>query len=672
MNRVYEFAMRLKDLVSPQLARINATVSRTASTVQQATSRMQSGFARAGQSVEQLRRRLTFGREIQNIDTLNRHLDGLTRRRDISVDTREIRQLNREIGQAEREMQRLQRLGGGGTGGAVGGGISGMLAGSVGGMLTTAALVAGAGAMLQQGIGREQTQMAYEQFTRDPAIARDLIAKQNRFADVTPFTNEEVMGAGRSMLSYGFKANDIVHQESMVGDVAAGVQTNFGELAGVYGKLKSKGFADTSDIWQFADRGIPILDALSKSLGKSKEEILKMAETRQIKFTDIEKAFESMTSKGGMFEGMLDKMSKTTGGKLSTLMGTVQNKIGMLAESLNPIISLLLEVGSGLFAALDPVFNAIMNLFKAFEPLFIAIGKLLELFGIGGQQAGLLTVIMQLLATAINGVAWVVNLLSTAIQYLVENPILLFIASATLIILNLATITGWLVTLIGWIGTAFAWVVALAESFWAFSAAMLACPAVWIVAAIAAIVAGIMWLWDNVEGFRHALIKLWEVAKSVFGSIGKAWNALMKGDFSGVGKAFADGIKQGLANADVKIKADKASRAAANVPKVPNAPAAKKPAMPKAPGVGGPGAPGGGDGKPGGKGKDKEGIGKSAGLEATTGGTKSTTITINLKSLVERININAGSVGEGVKDMEAQVTDAMLRVLNSSNSMATQ
>ncbi|GAB2586614.1 tape measure protein [Spirosoma areae] len=657
MNRVYEFALKLKDLVSPTLARVSATYSQTVTGMERQTSRIQSAFAKAGQSVEQLKRKLSFGKEIQSVNTLNAKLDGLTKRRNISVDSSEIKRLNKEIGLTERKLAKLK--GGGGSGGG-GSGVIGMIGASgLGGAAIGASLVAGAWTMLNAGMSAEQTKLAYTQFAGDKA--GQVYQGLNTFANQTAFSNEEILAGGRTMLAAGYRADEIVPMANTVGNIAAGAGKNYGDLIASVAKIKQKGFVDGGELHQEFG-GTPLMEVLQKNLGVDGEELFKMAEAHKIKYSDLVKAMVDMTTGKGIFAGYLEKDMNTTKGKLSTFLGTLMFKISQLGEALNPIISLILEVGSGLLDALDPVFTAIMNLFKAFSPLFQAIGSLLKLLGIGGEKAGLLTLIMQGLAGAINLVAWVVNLLATGIQYLVESPIALFLVSAGLIIMNLGTIVGWFGILIGWVTTAFTWIVALAESVWAFSAALLACPAVWIVAAIAVIVAGVLWLWDNCEGFRHALIKLWEVAKAVFGSIGKAWNALMQGDFAGVGKAFAEGIQKGMANAAVKITADKASRAAGKAPKVPAAPGLNKPAMPSAPGAGGAGGAGG----------KKDGIGKAAGLDATTGGTKSTTITINLKSLVERLNINAGSVGEGVKDMEGQVTDALLRVLNSANSMSTQ
>jgi hypothetical protein len=172
---------------------------------------------------------------------------------------------------------------------------------------------------------------------------------------------------------------------------------------------------------------------------------------------------------------------------------------------------------------------------------------------------------------------------------------------------------------------------------------------------VLAVASGIKYAWDNVESFRHGLMKLWEVGKGVFSGLGAAWDALVAGKgIEGMKAAFAENWKQGLANAEKAINADKKARSTTQATgKVGQAATG---VMPAAAGAGS-----GGD--------KKDGVGKKAGVDATTGGTKSTNITINLKSLVERLEIKAGTVGEGVQDMQAVVEDALLRVLNSANSI---
>jgi hypothetical protein len=73
-------------------------------------------------------------------------------------------------------------------------------------------------------------------------------------------------------------------------------------------------------------------------------------------------------------------------------------------------------------------------------------------------------------------------------------------------------------------------------------------------------------------------------------------------------------------------------------------------------------------------GAGSKGMGSAAPMDIpdniSSGGSKPTNITINLGKLHENIIINSQNLKEGVQDMEKQITEALLRVLNSGNAMA--
>jgi TP901 family phage tail tape measure protein len=78
----------------------------------------------------------------------------------------------------------------------------------------------------------------------------------------------------------------------------------------------------------------------------------------------------------------------------------------------------------------------------------------------------------------------------------------------------------------------------------------------------------------------------------------------------------------------------------------------------------------GSDNTAGGKGFEDE---FKSGLDSISGGgSKSVNVTINLQSLVGEQKFNVNNVKESVSDMERQVTEALLRVLNSANYAAAQ
>ncbi|MGA0555800.1 tape measure protein [Larkinella sp. VNQ87] len=637
----YSFTFQIFDRVSPVLMRISQQYSGTVSLMDRLTTRFQSGFSRVAQTVEQLKRKMGFAKEGQSIDSLRQKLDALTKKRDLMVGTSEIRRANREIDLLERRMDRMQRLGR--SSGSGGGGSGGLFSG-LKGMLMGGALIAGIGQFAKAGMDREQTQMAFQQILKTPEATKQVFDQLNKFADKTPYTNEQVYGAGRSLLVAGLTKDQMMPKMNTLGNVAAGVQTDFGELVDIYGKSKQKGFADTSDIWQYTDRKIPILAALQKVTGKDNATILKMAEQRKITSDLIDKAFEAMGGKGGQYDGMLETLSNSAGGKLSTFLGTMSNKIAEWSATQNSKLGSLFDFGTQLITNLGPVEEAFGRLIDAFNPLWESFRGLLEMLGLVGKEGSAASLVIDVLAGTLNALAYVVSALTTPF-----GQILLALAGVFKVIMLVQTGLTILRT---------AGITSLMTAMKALWGVMLANPITAILIGITALAVGVKWAYDNLDWFRYGLIRVWEVGKSVFGSLGKAWDAFKKGDFRGVGKAFANGWNEGLENAEKAIAADKLARQL-------EAQQGKGKKKVSTPGLSANGtAPGAGV-------SPAKDLDKAAGVSATVGGSKSTTITINVNKLIEKSEIHVNHFKEGINELEETIQDAILRALNSANSVAT-
>ena len=81
----------------------------------------------------------------------------------------------------------------------------------------------------------------------------------------------------------------------------------------------AKGKAQTEELNQMSERGVPILEALvelAASYGNeiSKEDVYKAAEKGQITFKAIEEALKLMTAEGGIFNEQMERQSQTMDG----------------------------------------------------------------------------------------------------------------------------------------------------------------------------------------------------------------------------------------------------------------------------------------------------------------------------------------------------------------------
>lgn len=219
--------------------------------------------------------------------------------------------------------------------------------GKVAAIALTAAVVAGAtvgtSKIVQLGAKMEQTRLSFQTMMGDAAKGNAVLGMLNEMANITPFSNDEVVTAGKTLISFGIEAEKVRNELKMIGDVSAGTGKSFTELAAIYGKVFAKGKADSEALNQMAEAGIPIVKTLGEMYGKSGEEIYKMASKGEITAQSIQKAFQKMTAEGGMFSDMMGKQSETLGGLWSTVTGKLQYFGAVIGEQVTPLLKVGLK-----------------------------------------------------------------------------------------------------------------------------------------------------------------------------------------------------------------------------------------------------------------------------------------------------------------------------------------
>jgi tape measure domain-containing protein len=172
-------------------------------------------------------------------------------------------------------------------------------------------------------------------------------------AKTTPFSLADVQTGTKNLMAYGFQAGDITKNLTMLGNVASGVGAPLNDIVYLYGTLRSSGRVTLMDIRQFAGRGIPIYEALQKTLHKTTDEILDMVHKGKLGFSDIEKAFKGMTQEGGQFFNLMEDQSKTVGGKISNMGDSWEQLQLHIAQSQRGIIASTIDMVNSIIGSLD-------------------------------------------------------------------------------------------------------------------------------------------------------------------------------------------------------------------------------------------------------------------------------------------------------------------------------
>ena len=202
--------------------------------------------------------------------------------------------------------------------------LKGALTGAVGGAgfaaLTAGVLASGAavGAFIKEGVRMsatlEQLRVNLDVMTGSGEVGGALLGQMVSLAKETPFSLEDVAGAGKVLLAMGAAAGDVTRQVRMLGDVAAGTSQPVAQLAQVFGEVQQAGRLTSNELRQFNMRGIPLMAELSDMLGVTKVELRGMVEAGEVSADAVEQAFERMTSAGGRFADLMGKQAETLTG----------------------------------------------------------------------------------------------------------------------------------------------------------------------------------------------------------------------------------------------------------------------------------------------------------------------------------------------------------------------
>lgn len=290
---------------------------------------------------------------------------------------------------------------------------------------------------------------------------------------------------------------------------------------------------------QISDAGIPIYDALADVLGVSIPEAQEMASSGAIGLSEVLDALSG--DYGTWFPALLegaDNVSQTFSGAWGTIKSSMVNGFANeLAPAFDRAAPLMLRLSDAITTGFDRLPEMMSRLRDAIDGTGIpdAIGKIVDgvrQFGssampalepfIDAVKVGL-AVSLEIARTAIDRVG---DALSAMSQWMRDNRGAVELLGAVIgsMVAGLtiyATVSG-----IARIAT-MTW----AAAQWALNAALTANPIGLIVAAVAALVGGVIYAYRNFEGFRNVVDRVWKAIKTAAGWI---WEKGLKPAFEGI------------------------------------------------------------------------------------------------------------------------------------------
>lgn len=221
--------------------------------------------------------------------------------------------------------------------------------------------VAGGAMGIKTAAGMEQARIAFETMLGSGKKADAFLKDLQAFAAKTPFEFPELQSAASSLISAGIEAGKVIPIMTTLGDVTSGMGTGSEGVQRAtiaLQQMSAAGRITGEDLNQLRDAGIPVFDLLAAATGKSKTEVVKLAQAGKLGSKELGQLMSALETGKGLerFSGLMDKQSQS----LSGLWSTFQDTLGQgLSGLITPLVPSLKRGLGGVSTAMSQFFGGV-------------------------------------------------------------------------------------------------------------------------------------------------------------------------------------------------------------------------------------------------------------------------------------------------------------------------
>jgi hypothetical protein len=210
--------------------------------------------------------------------------------------------------------------------------------------------------------------------------ANILWQKTVELAVKSPFRVKDLVTYTKQLAAYRVEADKLYDTNKMLADISAGLGVDMNRLILAFGQVKAANFLRGTELRQFSEAGVNMLDELAKRFTQlegravSVGEVFERVSKRMVSFRDVEAVLKNITSEGGTFYQMQEKQSETLKGMIMNLKDSIDLAFNEMGESTESVTK----------KAVNAVRNLVDN-WEKFRPVIsgITVALVSTLVGVG-------------------------------------------------------------------------------------------------------------------------------------------------------------------------------------------------------------------------------------------------------------------------------------------------
>lgn len=291
---------------------------------------------------------------------------------------RQVKEINNEITRQKKEVDELND-------------VAGKLKGMLGTMFSIGAIRGYVNQIIQVRGEFELQQRALQALLQNKAEANKLWEQTVQLAVRSPFQVKELVTYTKQLAAYRVETEKLHDTTKMLADISAGLGVDMGRLILAFGQVKAANYLRGTELRQFSEAGINILDELARYYTAVEGKIVTVGQVfervskRMVSFQDVEKVLQNVTSAGGMFYQMQEIQAETLKGSISNLKDQLDLMLNDIGKSNEGILKGAVQLAALLiknYNALVPVLTTVGLAFagmylntQRIQSGFRAIGK---------------------------------------------------------------------------------------------------------------------------------------------------------------------------------------------------------------------------------------------------------------------------------------------------------
>lgn len=160
----------------------------------------------------------------------------------------------------------------------------------------------------------------------------------------SPYRVDQLVTATKQLAAYRVETERLHSTTKMLADLSSGLGVEINRLILAFGQVKAANFLRGTELRQFSEAGINILDELAAHYTELEGRMVSVGDVfdrvskRMVSFADVETVLQKMTSEGGQFYKMQEQQAETLRGMTMNLKDSIMLMYNDIGEATDGVL----------------------------------------------------------------------------------------------------------------------------------------------------------------------------------------------------------------------------------------------------------------------------------------------------------------------------------------------